>query len=410
MLVCLMVLGGSIVTMAAQASDPPIIQVEYNTLTCDGLVDFDDLPQVGAPGLNFDTIFESGNADFAERFKGQTLSFSGDFDVLSGNPTDPLTLQAGDPNDNINVFFRPVNNSNVMTGLGPLGFPNFNSIGEGSFAVLFDFDQSEFGFELVGGNNGTATVNFFKRDGALIQTIVVSTPSPAGTLFGFKRAGGIKDIAGISIHNNDAGGIGFDNLCHDVPGVPGPGVKIEKELLYGPEEIGIYLPEPTQYRFEVAYSGPAALVEDTVPAEFEILELIPSNGTALFFETSKGKGNSANRIQWNVPEGSNTLTVWIQTVASPGKGHTVSVFKPTSCGPLPINDGATAFEVDPEAGEVVLVEVVDPETGEITLQRVVIVGPSNSLEVEAVAGAKPCEEAEQIELQATATELDPLSP
>ena len=87
--------------------------------------------------------------------------------------------------------------------------------------------------------------------------------------------------------------------------------------------------------------------------------------------------------------------VVIQTVASPGRGHGAPVFKPTSCGPLPINDGATAFEVDPATGELVLVEEVDPVTGEITLVPVVIAGPSNSLEVEAVEGAKPCEEEEE---------------
>ena len=89
------------------------------------------------------------------------------------------------------------------------------------------------------------------------------------------------------------------------------------------------------------------------------------------------------------------MTVTIQTVVSPGKRNNKKeeppVFKPTSCGPLPINDGAIAFEVD-ENGELVLVEVVDPDTGEVTLQRIVVVGPSNSLVVEAVAGAKPCVE------------------
>ena len=63
--------------------------------------------------------------------------------------------------------------------------------------------------------------------------------------------------------------------------------------------------------------------------------------------------------------GSNTLKVAIQTVVSPGKRNNKKdeppVFKPTSCGPLPINDGATAFEVDPDTKEKVLVEVVDSE-------------------------------------------------
>ena len=139
----------------------------------------------------------------------------------------------------------------------------------------------------------------------------------------------------------------------------------------------------------------AAKVIDTVPAEFECLELAASAGTATC--SKKGKSNkAANRIEWDVPAGSSTLTVVIQTVASPGKGHAKkdqTVFKPTSCGPLPINDGATAFEVD-ENGELVLVEVVDPVTGEVTLERVNIGGPSISLEVEAVDGTKPCVEVE----------------
>lgn len=175
---------------------------------------------------------------------------------------------------------------------------------------------------------------------------------------------------------------------------------IEKELLEGPPEIGIYLPEPTLYMFEITYinyCGSAARIIDTVPAEFEIIDLFASDGEATFFDTSRGKGNSANRIVWDAPDGSSTLKVWIQTVASPGKGHKEGiVFKPTSCGPLPINDGATAYEVD-ENGDLVLVEVVDPVTGEVTFEPVVIVGPSNALVVEAVAGAKPCGEEEDVD-------------
>lgn len=173
--------------------------------------------------------------------------------------------------------------------------------------------------------------------------------------------------------------------------------EIEKELLEGPEEIGIYLPEATKYIFEIAYSNPdpttPVRIIDTVPAEFEILSVVPSDGTAIFFDTSRGRGNSANRIEWDLPAGTSsaTLTVEIQTVESPGKGHRATVFKPTSCGPLPLNDGAIAYEVD-EDGNLVLVEVVDPDTGAVTLVPVVIVGPSNALEVQAIAGTKPCEE------------------
>jgi len=166
---------------------------------------------------------------------------------------------------------------------------------------------------------------------------------------------------------------------------------IEKTLVEGPEEIGIYSPGPTPYQYTIVYTGPAALVKDTVPAEFEVISLVATDGTADDFKPGKGpKSQSSTKIEWLVPAGTNTLTVDIQTVKSPGHGKkTPDVFKPTSCGPLPINDGATAFEVD-ENGDLVLVEVTDPTTGDVTLEPVVIVGPSNSLEVEAVAGAKSC--------------------
>src|SRR3990170_3914304 len=145
----------------------PVAQVDPATLTCDGTVTFDDVTGGGQPGTNYDAVFESGGADLAERFAGQTLSANGDFDVLSGSPG-PLTLQTGAANQNLNVFVN--GSSQVLTGLGPVGFPNANAIGEGSFAVLFDFDQSEFGFDLVGGNFGTATVGFFRRNGSIIDT------------------------------------------------------------------------------------------------------------------------------------------------------------------------------------------------------------------------------------------------
>jgi len=176
-----------------------------------------------------------------------------------------------------------------------------------------------------------------------------------------------------------------------VPAFGSDRATIDKVLLVGPDEIGIYQLAATEYQFEITYFGPEAQVDDTVPAEFEVTGLAATNGEAVFFLKGKS-GKSATRIEWAVPAGENTLTVTMQTRPSPGKGHKEgTVFKPTSCGLLPLNDGATAFEVD-ENGDLVLVEVVDPDTGEITLQRVVIVGPSNSLAVEAVEGTKPCEE------------------
>jgi len=164
---------------------------------------------------------------------------------------------------------------------------------------------------------------------------------------------------------------------------------IEKTLVsttsvLGPDEIGIYLQIPTQYVYEIAYSGPAALVIDFVPAEFDVTDVVSSDGDVTKTEVGeKGKKQqSATRIEWQAPAGDNTLTVEIETVKSKSQGRIdgkkVPVFKPTSCGALPINDGATPFEVD-EDGNLVL----DPP---VTGVPIPITEPSNSLGVVAISG------------------------
>jgi hypothetical protein len=209
----------------APASEGPLLfeieMIDPAELSCDGIITFDDIPGSPEPGTNYDVIFESDGADFAERFVGQALSYSGDFDVLSGMPSDPLALQTGLPNENLVVLITEPAVNNAMSGLGPQGYPEYNAIGEGAFAVLFDFDQSEFGFDLLGGNGGNAYVSFFRRDGSLIDVVTIPNLSWEYVTYGFRRVGGVNDIAGISIHNDDPGGFGVDNLCHDVPGVQG---------------------------------------------------------------------------------------------------------------------------------------------------------------------------------------------
>ena len=195
-----------------------ISAVTYASLTGSQLVTFDDVPGGAAPGTNYDGIFFSNGVGFAERFVGQTLTDVGGFDKLGttvGGPT--LALQVGAAGRNLNVFVN--NSTQVLTGLGSVGFPSFDAIGEGSFAALFSSGQSQFGFQLVGGNGGNANIGFYRGDGSLIQTIVVS--GLADTFYGFARNGGVQDIRGISIWNDDLGGIGFDNLKFDVRSVGG---------------------------------------------------------------------------------------------------------------------------------------------------------------------------------------------
>lgn len=190
-----------------------ISQVAYGALTGTQFVTFDDVPGGNAPGTNYDGIFFSNGVGFAERFLGQTLTDVGGFDQLGGGPSGgALTLQLGAAGRNLNVFVN--SNSQVLTGLGSAGFPGADAIGEGSFAALFSSGQSQFGFQLVGGNAGTAFLSFFRANGSLIQNI--SLNGLADSFYGFSRDGGLQDIYGISIWNNDLAGIGFDNLKFDV--------------------------------------------------------------------------------------------------------------------------------------------------------------------------------------------------
>jgi hypothetical protein len=189
-----------------------IIEIDPANLSCHLLVTFDDFTCPPSPGVAYDTVLTSNGATFGERFAGQNLSYDGDFDVLSGTPTGPLSLIAGAPSQNLCVYYdTPFFNTCLMTGVGPVGHPYNNGIGEGAFAVLLPFDQVEFGFELLGGGN--AVVNFFRRDGSLIDTITLTNYS--GLSYGFRRSTGTRDIAGFSVHNSDPGGLAFDNLCFD---------------------------------------------------------------------------------------------------------------------------------------------------------------------------------------------------
>jgi len=189
-----------------------ISQVSYGSLTGTKFVDFDDIAGVGPPGINYDSVFSSNGVGFAERFVGQTVSPTGDNDQLGGATSGTLELQAGAAGRNLSVLTGM--GTQVLAGLGPSGFPNDSARGEGAFAVLFPTNQSQFGFELFGGEGGTANIDFFRVDGSHIQSIVLGGLG-LSTFYGFSRDGGTQDIRGISIWNTDSGGIGFDNLRFD---------------------------------------------------------------------------------------------------------------------------------------------------------------------------------------------------
>lgn len=187
-----------------------IVPVNQDSVPCIQSATFTYLKGGENPGTRYDGIVRSGDLSFAERFMGQTVGSSGDFDVVSGVPVDPLVLQVGAPGQNLDVFAYT---TNVLAGLGHLGFPDLDAIGEGAISMYFAFPQSRVSFQIVGGNGGSATLGFYRTDGSLIDNVVVSGLGDLG--YGFATADGTPSIVGILIQNTDPSGIGVVNICYD---------------------------------------------------------------------------------------------------------------------------------------------------------------------------------------------------
>lgn len=201
--------GGNGAPTHASSSTGMIVPVDPSQVPCLEVANFSDVTGGPTPGTNYDGVLTAGGLQFAERFQGQTVGASGDFDVITGTPSNPLTLQVGSPGQNLDVFDY---NSNVLAGLGPIGFPDIDAIGEGSIAMYFPSAQSLVSFDLVGGNGGSAELTFYRADGSLIDDVLVS--GLGDYTYGFGTADASPSISGILIQNTDLSGIGVDNICH----------------------------------------------------------------------------------------------------------------------------------------------------------------------------------------------------
>ena len=167
-------------------------------------------------------------------------------------------------------------------------------------------------------------------------------------------------------------------------------VALEKEITSGPDvdedgEIDVVVEvgqsSATEYDFDITYVNldePEVLVVDTVPAEWVVTEVAGNPIVDSFSDGPQPDGNggtgtvevfpanrrnpskSATKIHWwPDPTLASTINVVVQTRQSPGRKNIK--FAPTSCGALYLNeDGAAAFELDPETGQ----PLRDPDTGE----------------------------------------------
>ena len=202
--IALLVAGG----WSSSASAASIIVISPSTLNTSDIETFSDL-SIPYPGI-IDTVLVRNGISFAERFAGQTVSSDVHWsDVLSGMPTAGLTLVAGAPSQNLAQTFGN-NHSRVIAGRNEL-----EDNGEGAVAVLFSVNQFELGFSITGSTGfvGNAFVSFYRRDGSLIDTVTLA--SLADGAFAFRGSPAVPDIAGITITNDDTGGIGFDNFRYN---------------------------------------------------------------------------------------------------------------------------------------------------------------------------------------------------
>lgn len=155
-------------------------------------------------------------------------------------------------------------------------------------------------------------------------------------------------------------------------GAPG----LVKRITNGPDvdgnqiaDVAVLVAQPTSttYAFDIVYTnpgGPDVVIRDTVPAEWQVLRVagnflvdgfsVPdspdeSGGTVTVFPANmKDNNRSATKIEWrpNPVNDRSTLTVVVESRGRPPRN--LNKFAPASCGALSLNDGATAFELDPE--------------------------------------------------------------
>ena len=123
----------------------------------------------------------------------------------------------------------------------------------------------------------------------------------------------------------------------------------------------------------IIYTGAPANVRDTVPAEWGVTAITNNGAADTCADATRGQsGKSATKINCDDATDVNT-TLDISTRASPEDTKNPNKppkFKPTSCEPLPINDGVVATAVDgngdPIIGTLDGLPIVIVETGPLT--------------------------------------------
>ena len=188
----------------------------------------------GQPGSNRDGVLEFPDISFGEHFAGQTVQTTTEsmvnFDAVSGIPSSPLSIVAASDvmrsDEDFGVYTRDLTYQNVIAGIGPDGYSaSFvtQSVGQGSFAILYHHDQFEVKLDVIASrstmvaNPGGARVDFYRRDGTLIHSDTSSIGNFDAQTMLWRRNGNIRDIAGVVFTNTKPAGLAFDNVFYSVP-------------------------------------------------------------------------------------------------------------------------------------------------------------------------------------------------
>lgn len=140
---------------------------------------------------------------------------------------------------------------------------------------------------------------------------------------------------------------------------------LTKEIVSGPDEndddefdlaVEVGTQTASMYDFQIAYSdagGPPVLIEDTVPAEWNVEEIGDDTlNCEIGSANGKNNGKSATKIACLPDSDSGMVSFWAETRCHGNRNN--SKCRPTSCGALYLNEGAVAYELDPATGEPML--------------------------------------------------------
>lgn len=195
---------------------------------------------VGAPitfselagGAVIDGLLTSGGVQFGERFDGQELAVAKAprpgaiaqdwFDDLSfGAPLAGLTLLPGAIGANLGVYHYGDADGAAIFGIGPQNSDGSDPSGFGALSARFASPVSALGFQLRDADGGAITLQLYRADGSLIETVDLTGRTDGR--YAFARNGGVADIAGFSLtHRDSYYGVSLDNLLLTTAAVPEP--------------------------------------------------------------------------------------------------------------------------------------------------------------------------------------------